>query len=189
MHHPFPFQYVCCNHRTFRPRKNFELWLAFANFRPLKDFVQRGRWNRRGNFCGISFSNACLGSWSDRTWIATVLVSHSPNASLLRMRGCSSLRCVLINHQFRNILQSSLPANDFHMNLNGFKGSQKVSPILACTVWKISIYTYTCQEEIIWMSVNTKMEHRTLAWVLVITGTRVHLSESVSRKDSERKML
>ena len=38
------------------------------------------------------------------------------------------------------------------------------------------------------MSVNTKMEHRTLAWVLVITPTRVHLSESVSRKDSERKM-
>ena len=38
------------------------------------------------------------------------------------------------------------------------------------------------------MSVNTKMEHRTLAWALVITGTRVHLSESVSRKDFERKM-
>ena len=38
------------------------------------------------------------------------------------------------------------------------------------------------------MSVNTKMEHRTFAWVLVITPTRVHLSESVSRKDSERKM-
>ena len=27
------------------------------------------------------------------------------------------------------------------------------------------------------MSVNTKMEHRTLAWVLIITGTRVHLSD------------
>ena len=38
------------------------------------------------------------------------------------------------------------------------------------------------------MSVNTKMEHRTLAWVLVITPTRVHLSESISRKDSKRKM-
>ena len=38
------------------------------------------------------------------------------------------------------------------------------------------------------MSVNTKMEHRTLAWVLVISGTRVHLSESMSRKDSEWKM-
>ena len=37
------------------------------------------------------------------------------------------------------------------------------------------------------MSVNTKMEHRTLAWVLVTTGTRVHLSESVSRKDSDRE--
>ena len=32
------------------------------------------------------------------------------------------------------------------------------------------------------------MEHRTLARALVTTGTRVHLSESVSRKDSERKM-
>ena len=54
----------------------------------------------------------------------------------------------------------------------------------------------TCRERLnprptqVRMSVNTKMEHRTLARALVITGTRVHLSESVSRKDSdhERKM-
>ena len=46
----------------------------------------------------------------------------------------------------------------------------------------------TSSGETFGMSVNTKMEHRTLAWALVITGTRVHLSESVSRKDSERKM-
>ena len=35
--------------------------------------------------------------------------------------------------------------------------------------------------ESIRMSVNTKMEHRTLAWVLVITGTRVHFSESAGQ--------
>ena len=84
------------------------------------------------------------------------------------------------------------PRTPIRLLRNGYDSDHDVTCIRAIALIVASLncamHSTQCDAARFRMSVNTKMEHRTLAWVLVITPTRVHLSESVSRKDSERKM-
>ena len=142
-------------------------------------------WRRKEVFYASIVSLLETATQQEALWIQS-LQARSPSDGRFRGRGWQSVHRDWVSWQRQRAWQQCTWP---HRPLNPSRRRSKTSKERAA--WSKRWHDECRQEYIssyaLLMSVNTKMEHRTLAWALVITGTRVYLSESVSRKDSERK--